>query len=190
MGDLTLARRLLAGDEAAFEVFFADYFPRLFRFALVRLGGDVDAAEEVAEAAIVRAIRKLDSYRGEAAMFTWLCAFCRREISAWLHLSGRTPSVLPIDDRPEIRAALEAVAAGTGEDPESILRRQELSRLVQATLDHLPAHYGNALEWRYIDGLTVEQIAQRLGLGYKATESVLSRARQAFRVGYLQVARG
>jgi RNA polymerase sigma-70 factor (ECF subfamily) len=184
LSDLALARRLLAGEEAAFEEFFADYFPRLYRFARARLAGDEDAAEEVVQSALIRAVAKLHTYRGEAAMFTWLCTLCRREIATWLERTGRTPEVALMDDHPETRAALDALAAAARDDPETELRRRELSRLVQVTLDHLPDHYGDALEWKYIQELTVDEIADRLGLGYKAAESLLTRARQAFRDGF------
>ena len=50
-----------------------------------------------------------------------------------------------------------------------------------ATLDALPGRYGEALEWKYIDGLSVREIAARLELGEKATESLLTRARESFR---------
>jgi len=183
MSDLALARRLLAGDEAGFEAFFADYFPKLYRFAFARLGSE-DAAEDVAQAVLITAVRKLHTYRGDAAMFTWLCAICRREIAAWLERAGRASNVSLIDDRPEVRAALEAMASLATDDPETALRRQEISRLVQVTLDHLPGRYGDALEWKYIEGQSVRDIADRLGLGYKATESLLTRARQAFRDGF------
>ena len=187
MSDLALARRLLAGDESGFEEFFAEYFPRLFRFASARLGGDQDAAEEVTQATLIRALDKLDTYRGEAALFTWLCALCRHEVSAWLERWGRVRQETLIDDRPEIRAALDAVAASLVDDPEKAFDRKELSRLVQATLDHLPGRYADALEWKYIERLSVQEISDRLGLGYKATESLLSRARQAFRDGFALV---
>jgi len=187
MNDLALARRLLAGDEAAFDAFFAAYFPRLYRFALAQVDGNADAAEDVAQATLIRGVQKLRTYRGESAMFTWLCTLCRHEASGWLQRRGRQSDVLLIDDRPEIRAALDRVAATIIDDPETTLRRRELSRLVQVTLDHLPGHYGDALEWRYMQNLSVEEIASRLGLGYKATESLLSRARQAFRLGFAQV---
>src|SRR5262245_3025015 len=187
MSDLALARRLLAGDDAGFESFFAEYFPKLYRFALARLD-DEDAAEEVAQAALVAAIRKLHTYRGEAAMFTWLCSICRREILARLERAGRRSAAVPlVEERPDVRAALDALAAITTEDPEHAARRRELARLVHVTLDHLPARYGDALEWRYIEDLSVDEIARRLGLGYKATESLLSRARQAFRDGFALV---
>ncbi len=190
MRDLALAHRLLAGDESAFEEFFADYFPRLYRFARARLAGNEDAAEEVVQSALIRAVDKLHTYRGDAAMFTWLCTLCRREIAEWLERAGKASEVSLIDDHPETRAALDALAACAGDDPETVLRRRELSRLVQVTLDHLPRRYGDALEWKYIQELSVGEIAERLGLGYKAAESLLTRARQAFREGFSFVAGG
>jgi RNA polymerase sigma-70 factor, ECF subfamily len=183
MSDQAFARRLAAGDDAAFDEFFADYFPRLYRFARVRVGGDHDAAEEVVQAALVKAVTKIHTYRGDAALFTWLCTICRREIGDWRTRTGAADVAL-VEDEPATRAALEALAAVASDDPESSYQRRELSRLVQATLDHLPGAYGNALEWKYVLGLSVDEIAARLGVGYKAAESLLSRARQAFREGF------
>ncbi len=185
MGDLALARRLLAGDESAFEEFFAAYFPRLYRFACSRLGGDEDAAEEVVQAVLIRALRKIGTYRGEAALFTWLCALCRRDIAGWYERVGRSPEVSWLDSQLETRAALEAIAVG--DDPDAAFGRIELSRLVHMTLDHLPRRYADALEWKYIEGLPVDEIARRLDVGYKAAESLLTRARQAFREGFAAV---
>ena len=188
MTDLALARRLAAGDEAAFEEFFAEFFPRLFRFARARLASD-DAAEDVVQASMIKALRSVHTYRGEAALFTWLCVVCRGEISDWIERAGRTPISL-IEDQPEVRAALETLASSAADNPERELRRKELSRVVHATLDHLPARYGDVLEWRYIEGVSVSEVAGRLGVGYKAAESLLTRARQAFRDGFTLVAHG
>jgi RNA polymerase sigma-70 factor (ECF subfamily) len=88
------------------------------------------------------------------------------------------------DDRPELRTALEALAAGDADDPEATLRRRELSTIVQLTLDHLPGRYGDVLEWKYMHGLSVDEIAGRLGIGYKAAESLLTRARAEFRQAF------
>lgn len=184
MSDIDLARRVLSGDESASEAFFADYFPRLFRFARIRLGGDDQGAEEVVQSTLIRAVRKLHTYRGEAALFTWLCTLCRREIGGWLQRTGRSAEVSLTEDHPAVRMALEAAASVASADPESEAGRRELSQLVQLTLDQLPGRYGQVLEWKYIQELSVDEIAQRLGVGYKATESLLTRARQAFREAF------
>jgi TonB-dependent Receptor Plug Domain/Sigma-70, region 4 len=53
---------------------------------------------------------------------------------------------------------------------------------------HLPSHYADALEWKYIDEAPVQEIATRLGLGPKAAESLLTRARVAFRDAFRTLA--
>src|SRR6267142_4233143 len=113
--DFALARRLLAGDESAFEEFFTGYFPRVYRFACARLAGNEDAAEEVVQSTLIKAIDKLHTYRGEAALMTWLCTFCRREIAAWLERTGKTVEVSLTDDHPDTRAALDALATAAPE---------------------------------------------------------------------------
>ncbi len=120
-------------------------------------------------------------------MFTWLCTFCRREIATRLERSGRMQHVPLTDDAPEMRALLERLAGSEGAD--QAFDREELSRLVQVTLDHLPNRYGDALEWRYIQELSVDEVAGRLGVGYKAAESLLARARESFRQGFADVYR-
>jgi RNA polymerase sigma-70 factor (ECF subfamily) len=178
--DRFLIARMVRGDEGAFGEFFEAHFGPLFRFAMPRVGGDANVAEEVVQAALCRAVRKLSSYRGEAALLTWLCTFCRHEISAHFEKVSRVPPMVELlDDIPEVRAALESL--GAAERPEAALRRNETSRLVQLVLDRLPGHYGDALEWKYIDGLSVAEIAERLNVGVKAAESMLTRARTAFR---------
>jgi RNA polymerase sigma-70 factor, ECF subfamily len=186
--DRELVARMRAGSEEAFEEFFDRYFPGLFRFALSRLGEE-DGAEEAAQAALARALGRLQTYRGEAALFTWLCTFCRHEIAALVERRRRAgTAVALVEDAPEVRAALEVLAGSDASGPDDALRRRETARLVQATLDALPPRYGNALEWKYVQGLSVREIAERLAVGPKAAESLLTRAREAFREGFSSVA--
>jgi RNA polymerase sigma-70 factor (ECF subfamily) len=181
---------MLAGDERAFTEFFDGFFPGLFRFALARMGRDEDAAEEVVQATLAAAIRKLGTFRGEAALFTWLCTFCRHEISAFHRRTGRDHAAVTLaEDDPEVSAALESLSLLSDAGPEAALRRDETARLVHVLLDRLPPRYASALEWKYIDGLSVDEIAARLELTAKAAESMLTRAREAFREGFATLAR-
>jgi len=182
MDDRTLIARALQGDAQAFSELFEIYFPRLFRFALRRVA-DEDAAEDIVQSTLIKAMRSLASWRGEASLFTWLCTICRREVHDHWQRLGRRPEIASIDDAPEVRAALEALSAG-GDSPERALERAEISGAVQLVLDHLPGRYGDVLEWKYVQGLSVAEIAARIGTSIKAAESTLTRARLAFREGY------
>jgi RNA polymerase sigma-70 factor (ECF subfamily) len=68
--DRALARRILGGDEDAFRELFDRFFPRLYRFALARLPGDPEAARDAVQQTFCQAIERLDTYRGEAALYT------------------------------------------------------------------------------------------------------------------------
>ena len=186
-----LVRRVLAGDERAFTEFFDGYFPALFRFALARLGRNEDAAEEVVQAALAGALRKLGTYRGDAALSTWLCTFCRHEIADYWRRERRHPATVQlVEDDPDVAAALDALAAATEAGQDAAIRRDETTRLVHVVLDRLPPRYAAVLEWKYLDGMSVNEIAQRMEATSKATESTLTRAREAFREGIALLTRG
>ncbi len=185
ISDRQLVRAMLRGDESAFDRFFQAYFPRLYRFALPRLAQEEHLAEDAAQQALCQALRKLDTYRGEAALFTWLCTFCRHEISALLCKRATKPMTL-VDDAPGLRAVLEALSDDR-QRPLEYLLSEELACHVHLALDHLPPRYGDALEWKYAKGLSVREIAVRLGTGEKAAESLLTRARQSFREGFAEL---
>lgn len=179
-----LVRRMLDGEEPAFTEFFSTYFPRVFRFALPRLRRDEDAAKDVVQATLIKAMRGLDGWRGDAALFTWLCQICRREIADHVRSARRrSDRVVLIEDSEEVQAALEAIEAPPGDDPLRRCTGDEVGRLVHAVLDRLPGRYGEALEWKYVEGRSVEEIGDRLGIGHTAAQSLLARARVAFRDG-------
>jgi RNA polymerase sigma-70 factor (ECF subfamily) len=128
-----------------------------------------------------KAVRKLSTYRGEAALFTWLCTICRNEINDHVERVVRERKhVVLTEDLPDVRAAVDALTAPASDEPEANFRRLETTRLIQVALDQLPTHYGNVLEWKYIYGFSVEEIAEKLGVGLDAAQSVLARAKRAF----------
>jgi len=181
LNDKKLSKQLLAGDERAFDCFFEDNFARLYRFALVRLSDDPDAAREVAQITLIKAIRKMHTYRAESALFTWLCAICRNETSDWLAKQGRyREHIVLVEDFPEIQAAVDSVQIPDQMSPEHHYRRVELLRLIQVALDRLPPKYGDVLEWKYIEGHSIREISDKLNMRDEATQSLLARAKRAF----------
>ena len=122
MDDAALVRQMRAGNEQAFDAFFDAYFDRVFRFAL-RQTGDADAAEDLAQATLVTAVRRLETWRGEAALLTWLCTICRREALAHWDRARRQPATARIvEDEADMRAILDSLARRDQEEAAARLR--------------------------------------------------------------------
>lgn len=185
--DRRLVGRMLAGDSGAFDEFFNGYFARLYRFTVMRVGADRDAARDIVQEALCRAMRTLEGYRGEASLFTWLCQICRSLLAdRYQRVQREARRLVAIEDDAGVRAALESLEAPE-DDPELAARRSELAGFVQSALDRLPVRYGDALEWKYVEGLSVEAIATRLEVGTAAAQSLLQRARAAFRDAFREM---
>jgi RNA polymerase sigma-70 factor (ECF subfamily) len=175
-----LVREMLAGSEAAFDRFAADYVPPLWRFAIRRLG-DRELTGDIVQSTTVKAIAKLEQFRGDSALATWLCAICAREIADHFRRRARAGAEVELDE-----GSLAAGGAGAeaGREPEVELLARERDQLVHEALDALPQRYARALEWMYLERVPVREIAARLEIGPKAAESLLTRSRDAFRFVY------
>ena len=79
--DRAIAKKLLSGDESAFREVFDSYFPRLYRFALVRVDGNAAEAQEMVQQTFCKAFERLETYRGEASLYGWMCQICRNTIT-------------------------------------------------------------------------------------------------------------
>jgi RNA polymerase sigma factor (sigma-70 family) len=79
---------------------------------------------------------------------------------------------------------VEALDAPGDSDPQKLYLQHEAARLIQVVLDRLPPKYGDALEWKYIEGHSVREIAMRLGISTVAAQSMLARAKRAFQDMY------
>ncbi|HVS01753.1 MAG TPA: sigma-70 family RNA polymerase sigma factor [Thermoanaerobaculia bacterium] len=179
--DLALVARMLRGEEEAFATFTERYLPALYRFTSSRLDGDRELTRDTVQTAMTKALDKLATYRGEAPLSTWLCACCRNEILMTFRSRRTAPEQVELDDAVQPMAGFPALQAA---DPEAALIGREAAERVHMALDLLPSHYARALEWKYLDRLSVDAIAARLGVRPKAAESLLTRARRAFRACY------
>ncbi len=177
--DRRLAQSILRGDERALQRFIDEYFPRLYRYARHRLDNLADV-DEVVQTTLSQAARRLETYRGESTLLTWLVQICRHEISRSLKKASREDMMLPFLNDDLLRAVVEQVADDS-QSPERLAWRAELLGLIQFALDQLPEHYARALELKYIQGCGSQEIAAAIGSSDTAVQSMLARARAAFR---------
>lgn len=178
--DRRLVLRLRTDDQRAMHDFYNEYFPKLYRYAARRLRTPQDI-DEVVQRVLTIAARRIETYRGEATLLTWLMQICRNEVSKHYNLAARDGATVTFLDDDVLRAVVESLEAPTADEPETAARRSELVATVQMALDQLPAQYADALELKYLEGFSSKDIASRLGIGDEAVQSLLARARRAFR---------
>lgn len=177
--DRALVARMRAGDQRAFDEFFNACAPRLAAFAARRSPLDPASLEDIVQNTLIKAVRNLAGYRGEAALFTWLTQICFHELADARRKAARRPAHVSLDETPA--AIMAELTAPEHREPAAELAATAQLAEVMRVLAALPEHYARALEAKYGDGLSVEQIAQQLGLTVIATQSLLARARETFR---------
>jgi RNA polymerase sigma-70 factor (ECF subfamily) len=174
-----------AGDARAFDEFFNTYAPRLVAFIARRSGLDDASVEDIVQNTFVKAMRNLTSYRSEASLFTWLTQIGRHALVDALRKDARRPAQVSLEELTE-RAILSfepglSRKQEPAEQTDADLRR---AAILEA-LNGLPERYALALEAKYGDGLSVQEIATMLGVTTTAAQSLLARARDQFRERWL-----
>jgi len=189
LNDKKLAQELLTGDESDFKYFFDEYFPRLYRFAYKRLSDNQDATEEIVQNTLSKTILNLNKYKGESTLFTWICAICKNEIYDFLKRQTKyQQNIVLKGEITDLDLTASAADRISPEQPEDRYLRHQKAVSIHWVLDQLPTNYGNVIEWKYIEGLSVIQIAQRLDMSQAAAQSILFRARKAFQDYYEELA--
>ena len=187
MDEHDLIGRMRRGEQRAFDQFFEAYAARLGAFASRRSALDAAAIEDVVQMTMINAMRSLPNFAGRSTLFTWLCQICRNQLADARRKSARQPPMQNIDDISSEQSSASIVELTEFRDPLDECAADSTRGAVRHLINGLPAHYARMLELRFGDELTVNEIARILNLSESAAESLLVRARQAFRSAWTQV---
>jgi RNA polymerase sigma-70 factor (ECF subfamily) len=161
-----LRRAVLAGEAFAWRTLYDESFAALYAYVLWRCGGLRDRADEATQETWLTAVRRIRTFDPSAGSFL-----------AWLR--GIAANVLRNHFRREKRR-MKSLA----NEPCAEAADQEQAERVAEALTTLPPHYEAVLRMKYLEGRSVAAIAEERGESPKAVESLLSRAREAFRQAY------
>ncbi len=171
MRDNRLLEKLKQGDELAFEEFFKKYRPALFSF-IFRKVKDKSVAEEILNKTFFDFFEAVRDFQGKSSLKTFLYSIAKHKVVDYYRKKKLKEVFLSRLPEPAV-SGLRVVL-------DDKLERNELREKIKKAFEILPNDYERILRLKYIEGLKVKQIAQKLRLGFKATESLLFRARQAF----------
>jgi RNA polymerase sigma-70 factor (ECF subfamily) len=171
----TLRSAALAGDERAWQTWYDESFEGLYAYVWWRCAGLRDLADEVVQETWLTAVRRVRAFDPERGPFAgWLCGIAANVLRNQLRREGRRRvSPCPAEAR-----ATEPADAG-------LEQREQAERIARA-LAELPERYEAVLRAKYLDGRSMAEIAAAWGETPKAVESLLTRARDAFREAYLR----
>jgi RNA polymerase sigma-70 factor (ECF subfamily) len=177
--DLSLVERARAGDAGAFRSLVVRYQRKVYAVAL-GIVKDPDQAWDVSQEAFVRVHRNLDDFRGDASFSTWVL-----RITSHLAIDSvrreRRSQKDDIDDVQE--SALSDGAEGIlstalGSNPQESALRRELADKMTAALAQLPEAHRIILVLREVEGLSYEELAERLDIPKGTVMSRLFHARK------------
>jgi RNA polymerase sigma-70 factor (TIGR02943 family) len=178
----------LAGAD---PVFIAGVREDMMRFARLQLGTD-DEAEDAVQEALAGALRNAASFRGEAALNTWIIAILKNKVADILRQRQRRPinaSQISSQDQEGALPAVfdqkglwrDAARPGRWEDPEADLHSNQFLAIFDACLNRLPPQQGRVFMMREVVELETQEICAELGLSVSNIHVILHRARLALR---------
>jgi RNA polymerase sigma-70 factor, ECF subfamily len=174
--DADLLRCIQQGDSAAWRAFHTSELPAVWRYAYA-LVGDRSVAEDIAGEAMLAMLRSLDQFDPDHCQIrAWLRGVVANKAADHFRRLSRRRKMLDV-----VRSVAGSGGMATAAGPSRPMEIEETRRRVLEVLDRLPEAQRLSLEWKYVDGLSVCQIADRLGQSEKAVESLLFRARRTFR---------
>jgi RNA polymerase sigma-70 factor (ECF subfamily) len=175
--DQALVQRVQRGDSAAFDLLVRKYQHRVV--ALIgRYVSDWSECQDVAQETFLRAYRALGNFRGDAQFYTWLHRIAVNTAKNHLVAGNRRPPGADIDV-----ADAEQFDSGTRlrdtDTPERELMRQQMEQTVMRVVQALPDELREAISLREVDGLSYEEIAQKMDCPIGTVRSRIFRARDA-----------
>lgn len=167
-------------DEAAIRAIMQQNNRRLFRVARGILRNDGEA-EDVVQETYVRAFTRLDTFRGDSTLATWLSRIAMNE--ALGRLRRERPQVELTSLKPGVLEAqiIQFPQSLNLGDPEKSMAQREIQHVVERAIDDLPEAFRIVFITRVVEGMNVEETAELLGLKPETVKTRLHRARSLLR---------
>ena len=172
MDDAILIPKILARDRRALLLFYHRYAPKMSRFIAGKVGNPADAEENLQDTlfAFLEAIR---DFQGKSNIQTFLFSICHHKVIDYYRRKKIKHAVF--SQMPQLEVLISQLS-GPEEQLDAVLVKEK----IQAVLGRLLPRHRQLLILKYLDGLSVAEIAKQLTLSFKSVESQLFRARKAF----------
>ena len=169
--ETALSAAAAAGEEAAVQWLLDEVAPVVYGFVFARVGGAEAVAEDLLQETLLEAVRSAPGFRGEASASTWMCAIARRRLARYYESERKAEMAR------RSLCLIEDGSVTTGSEVDMVERQDEVVR----ALGRLPALQRQVLVLKYIEGLSVLDIAGQVNRSRVQVQSLLQRGRDGLR---------
>jgi RNA polymerase sigma factor (sigma-70 family) len=172
VSDNQIISKILARDRRTLLVFYRRYAPKLSRFIAGKIANPEDA-QEVLQDTLFAFLEAIRDFHGQSTVQTFLFSICQHKVIDYYRKKKLKHAVF--SQMPQLEAIISPIIS-----PEEQLDAVLAGEKIHAVLERLLPRHRQILQLKYLDGLSVEEIARRLAMTFKSVESRLFRARKAF----------
>lgn len=176
--DLSLVRRVQAGERAAYDLLVLKYQHKVVKLVMRYVRNPADA-EDVAQEAFVKAYRALPQFRGDSAFYTWLYRIAINTAKNALVSRERLPVGYELDAPGHEDSADMSGRLRDPDTPEGLALSEEIRNIVHAAIGALPEDLRTAIVLRELEGLSYEEISTAMSCPVGTVRSRIFRAREA-----------
>lgn len=174
--DIETAKAIHNSDENALRIFFAENVNSLYRFIYYRVAQNKEDAEDLLQETVMSAIGSIRNFKGKSSLFTWLCGIAKHKI-----LTFHRKHMRKIEKMDKVMEVMIGDLEQKHLNEDTI---KQTKSFVNIVLSALPVHYQKCLVQKYIEEQPVKTIAENFGTTEKAIESMLMRAKEAFKKAF------
>ena len=173
LSDRDLLDGIRRGSEAAFELLYERYFPRVYSFAYARLRNRADT-EEVVQETFAAVFRSIDAYRGEASLLSWIYGITRNMVSCHVRRARAYEMRLERAEH-ELQQPFSSFGTCT---PEEQLHLQRSAQAIQDRLASVADWHAEVFSLRHLQNLSISEISRRMSRSNDAIRSSLYRMKR------------
>ena len=182
LDDAALVALVRSGERQAFRHIMQRCNQRLFRVARAVIGEDSEA-EDVLQESYMRAYHKLDSFRGDSTLLTWLTSIVLNEARGRLRKRHTMVGLEQVDAASDdTHQVIQFPSKYGSEDPAASAARSQIRHLLEQAIDGLPPAFRIVYMMREVEEFSVEETASQLGVKAETVKTRLHRARRLLRL--------
>ena len=178
--DAEQVQRALARDAGAFRAIMQTHNRRLYRIARSILRNNADA-EDALQEAYVSAFTNLASYRGEGSLKSWLSRIVINESLGRMRQRHSTIDLAALEQQQSEAQVIQFPQSTPNNDPERTMAQRQIIHLVEQATDNLTEAFRLVFVARVIEGMSIEETSELLGVKPETIKTRLHRARQLVR---------